>query len=291
MTSTADISQNFLQASNLVHQAVSKFSAQLVCLPECFAFIGENFKQSLAMAEDLSGPIIADYKGLAKKHGVWLSLGGFQKKVQSAADGEAVSATQMLRNTHLIVSPEGEIVSEYAKMHLFDVDVPNGPSLRESAFTQAGEEVVVSQTSFGNLGLSICYDVRFPELYSALRLGGAELILVPALFTVPTGAAHWEVLLRARAIETQCYVLAAAQVGRHNVKRESYGNAMIVDPWGTVIARVAGDSIGLAVAELDLDRLGTIRRSMPCLNHRKPQLSKFTVSATATEEAKAQSNL
>jgi predicted amidohydrolase len=156
MTSTADIGQNFLQASGLVQTAVSKFNAQLVCLPECFAFIGENFKQSLTMAEDLDGNIIKSYRSLAKEHKVWLSLGGFQKRVPPPPE---VSETQLLRNTHLILSPEGEIVSEYAKMHLFDVDIPNGPTLRESAFTQPGEEVVVSETPIGNLGLSIvCFN-------------------------------------------------------------------------------------------------------------------------------------
>lgn len=176
-------------------------------------------------------------------------------------------------NTHLVVSEEGAVLCAYRKGHLFNVDLPGGLRLRESDYTLAGSELHLVRTPAGVLGLSTCYDLRFPALYEALRGAGAEILAVPAAFTVPTGCAHWEVLLRARAIEAQCYVAAAAQVGRHNEKRASWGHAMIIDPWGTILAQCGGgDGATIAVAEVDLDLLDDVRRRMPVFEHRRPDL-------------------
>jgi predicted amidohydrolase len=166
---------------------------------------------------------------------MWLSLGGFQEK--GPDDSHQY-------NTHVLIDDSGEIRSSYRKIHLFDVDVPGNMVYKESRFTTAGDTVVAVDSPFGRLGLTVCYDLRFPELYQCLRFKHqAQVLLVPSAFTKVTGEAHWEILLRARAIETQCYVIAAAQAGKHNEKRESYGDSIIIDPWGTVIARLPGISL------------------------------------------------
>ncbi|KAL9259386.1 Deaminated glutathione amidase, chloroplastic/cytosolic-like protein [Drosera capensis] len=167
------------------------------------------------------------YCSLARDSGIWLSLGGFQEK--------------------------GSDDSQYRKIHLFDVDVPGGMVYKESSFTEAGEDIVALDTPVGRLGLTVCYDLRFPEIYEHLRFHHqAQVLLVPSAFTKITGQAHWEILLRARAIETQCYVIAAAQAGKHNQKRESFGDSLIIDPWGTVVDRL---STGIAVAEIDFSHV------------------------------------
>lgn len=217
--------------------------------------------QSLAIAEPLTGPTIARYSALAKRLGLWLSLGGFQEKGPDPSH---------LFNCHVIIDAGGHIAATYRKIHLFNVDVPGGPVLMESRFTSPGTQLAVCDSPAGRLGLSVCYDLRFPEVYQRLVLDmGAEVLLVPSAFTVATGKAHWEVLLRARAIETQCYVVAAAQAGRHNEKRESYGHSIIVDPWGTVVGKLDDPhATGIAVAEVDLDAMRKVRERMPVAEHR-----------------------
>jgi len=255
MTSTDDTSKNFSTCKRLIGEAKAK-GATFVCLPECFNFLGGSSDASLKIAQSLDGSFISSYKSLAKEMGVWLSLGGFQETSD-------VPGSRKLKNTHVIIDNNGKLVSKYRKIHLFDLDLPGSPPLKESAFTEPGTSLTTCASPFGKLGLSICYDLRFPEMYCALRAAGSELLLIPAAFTKRTGI-HWETLLRARAIENQCYVLAAAQAGRHNVKRETYGDAMIVDPWGTVIARCGCSGIeGVAIAFVDLERLRSIRRHMP----------------------------
>ncbi|KAG0047066.1 Carbon-nitrogen hydrolase [Gryganskiella cystojenkinii] len=175
-----------------------------------------------------------------------------------------------LYNTHVLINDQGSIVESYRKIHLFDVDIKNGPQLIESRNTAAGDKIVSPvQSPVGKIGLSICYDLRFPELSLELRHRGAEILTYPSAFTIKTGEAHWEVLLRSRAIETQSYVVAAAQVGQHSEKRSSYGHAMIVDPWGKVVAQLDGQEEGIAVANVDLVSLARIRVEMPVLNHRR----------------------
>ncbi|KAK4402330.1 Deaminated glutathione amidase, chloroplastic/cytosolic [Sesamum angolense] len=170
----------------------------------------------------------------------------------------------------------------FSYMHLFDVDVPGGAVYKESSFTEPGKDVVAVDSPFGRLGLTVCYDLRFPELYQQLRFHhGAEVLLVPAAFTTVTGAAHWEVLLRARAIETQCYVIAAAQAGKHSEKRESYGDTLIIDPWGTVIGRLPDRlSTGIAVADIEFSLIESVRSKMPISQHRKPVEFWRSVSAS-----------
>eukprot|EP00250_Pteridium_aquilinum_P025290 c30508_g1_i1 orf=69-1037(+) len=261
MTSTNDLHSNFLTCSRLVQEAAST-GVKFLSLPECFSFIGSKEGEALSIAEPLDGPIMQRYQELARKAGMWLSLGGFQEK---CPDGSR------LFNSHVLLDDLGTIQSCYRKIHLFDVDVPGGPVLKESKFTAPGSEVVVASSPVGQLGLTVCYDLRFPELYQWLRFKkDAEVLLVPSAFTKVTGAAHWEILLRARAVETQCYVIAAAQTGKHNEKRESYGDAMIIDPWGTVIGRCTDRlCTGLAVAEVDLDSLSSVRTRMPISEHRR----------------------
>ncbi|KAK6153370.1 hypothetical protein DH2020_013009 [Rehmannia glutinosa] len=228
MTSVNDLSANFTTCSRLVKEAVAA-GAKLLCFPENFSYVGAKPGDSLTIAESLDGPIMKKYCSLAKDSNIWLSLGGFQEKGDDSH----------LRNTHVLIDNSGNIRSTYRKMHLFDVDVPGGAVYKESSFTEAGRDIVTADSPFGRLGLTVCYDLRFPELYQRLRFDhGAEVLLVPAAFTKVTGEAHWEILLRARAIETQCYVIAAAQGGKHSDGRESYGDTLIIDPWETLLGRV-----------------------------------------------------
>eukprot|EP00201_Polytomella_parva_P009042 CAMPEP_0175061092 /NCGR_PEP_ID=MMETSP0052_2-20121109/13395_1 /TAXON_ID=51329 ORGANISM="Polytomella parva, Strain SAG 63-3" /NCGR_SAMPLE_ID=MMETSP0052_2 /ASSEMBLY_ACC=CAM_ASM_000194 /LENGTH=222 /DNA_ID=CAMNT_0016326913 /DNA_START=399 /DNA_END=1067 /DNA_ORIENTATION=- len=203
------------------------------------------------------------YRSLARDHNLWLSLGGFQ---ETGPDPDHVY------NTHVIVDSQGEIRSAYRKIHLFDVDVPNGPSLRESRTTAPGSKLVTCRTTpLGTIGLTVCYDLRFPELYQQLTWEkGAQTLVIPAAFTHVTGKAHWELLLRARAVECQSFVVAAAQAGQHNEKRTSYGRSLVVDPWGEVVAALEDPwETGVAVAEIDLARVGEVRGRMPIQRHRE----------------------
>lgn len=261
MTSTHDVEKNFETCRQLVQQAKER-GARLVSLPENFAFLGEKDGDVLGQKRPLESDLVKRYRALAAEHHLWLSLGGF------AEDGPD---ERHAYNAHLLVDDEGGLRAVYRKLHLFDVDLADGTSLRESNGIAAGDDVVVADSPVGKLGLSICYDLRFAELYLALTKLGAEVLLVPAAFTATTGKAHWETLLRARAIENQAYVAAAAQFGRHNPRRESHGNAMIVDPWGAVIARCS-DGTGVAVADVDLGYIERVRGRVPVLQHRRPEV-------------------
>ena len=217
-----------------------------------------------ASTEALDGPRLEQYRTLARRHGLWLSLGGFH---EAGAPGNRV------HNTHLVIDAAGSTVAEYRKIHLFDVDVPGGATLLESRSTAPGkgEAVVVDareQLGF-TFGLTTCYDVRFPELYVALARRGCDAILVPSAFTIPTGEAHWHLLLRARAVESQSYILAAAQSGAHNEKRRSYGHALAVDPWGTVVGDAGDAAPAMVTVDIDLDKVRSIREKMPIQAHRR----------------------
>jgi predicted amidohydrolase len=196
---------------------------------------------------------------LARELGIFLCLGSIL---------ETVAGDARRYNTSCLVDPSGSIIARYRKIHLFDVALPGQVAVQESATRLAGDEPVVVRTAFATLGCSICYDLRFPELYRRLAADGAEVLLVPSAFTAPTGAAHWEVLCRARAVENQCFLLAANQTGTSPHGHRDYGNSMIVDPWGAVLARL-GDDEGVAVAELDGALLARVRRELPALEHRK----------------------
>lgn len=261
MTSIGNTEQNFTTCKLLAEEAASQ-NCKFVFFPEAFNFLGGSSAESLQIAQTLEGSFMKRYCHLAQSLNIWLSLGGFQERGPDAEHNY---------NCHVIINSEGKIVAEYRKIHLFNVDVPGGPILKESSYTAPGSHLVACDSPIGRLGLSVCYDVRFPELYQRLRFdAGAEILLVPSAFTVATGRAHWEVLLRARAIETQCYVIAAAQAGKHNEKRESYGHSVIIDPWGKIIAELDDKSAtGIAIAEINLSELHSIRERMPIAEHRR----------------------
>jgi predicted amidohydrolase len=263
LCSTHDQPANLARCRELTAQAASE-GAQLVVLPECFSFLGRSEREKLGLAEafDASGApgaVLATLRELAVKHAVWIVGGGTPERVPGD--------TRHAYNTAIVVDPRGALVARYRKIHLFDVDIPGGAVLRESDSTARGQEPLVVDIAGAPVGVTICYDVRFPELYRRLvKDMGAEVLLVPAAFTAHTGAAHWHLLLRARAIEDQAWVVAAAQWGRHNEKRETYGHSLIVDPWGTVVAeRAEGD--GVVVAEIDGAAVAKRRTQMPCLSH------------------------
>jgi len=264
LTAGEDLAANLAVCASLAQEAASR-GAQVLVLPECFAFLGRNEKAKLAVAEVIDeanpGPILGELGRIARAHHLWVIAGGMPERKPDEP------APAKVYNTCVVLDDTGALVAAYRKVHLFDVDIPGGAQLRESDSTHAGRDLHVVPTPFAKIGLSICYDLRFPELYRRLVDDGAELIVVPSAFTAHTGAAHWHVLLRARAIENQCWVVAAAQTGRHNEKRESYGHSLIIDPWGAIVAEQAS-GVGLAVAEIDLDTLDRTRRQMPCLTHR-----------------------
>jgi deaminated glutathione amidase len=260
MTSLPDLEHNLSQAEDLIQLAVNR-GAELVGLPENFSFLGDEeakVQQAQAIAEASQKFLIT----MARRYHITLLGGGFP--VPALGD-----TTGKMFNTALLIGPEGEELVRYRKMHLFDVNLPDGNTYQESQTVVAGSEPppVFYSEQLGNLGLSVCYDVRFPELYRYLANEGANVLFVPAAFTAFTGKDHWQVLLQARAIENTCYVIAPAQVGKHNPRRQSHGHAMIVDPWGTILSD-AGDQPGLAIAEINPSRLDQVRRQMPSLQHR-----------------------
>jgi predicted amidohydrolase len=257
LTSTADRAENLRNALALVDEAAGR-GARFVALPENVDFMGPE-REKLAHAEPLDGPTFTAFARKAAERGIWLLAGTI---------GERTDLPGKLHNTSVLYGPDGRRLAVYRKIHLFDVDIPDGARYRESDLVAPGTEPVLADAGFARLGLSVCYDLRFPELYRALSAAGAEVLTVPAAFTLHTGKDHWEVLLRARAVENTSWVVAPAQVGRHSERRVTYGNAMIVDPWGTVVAR-ASDGPGLALAELRADVLERVRREIPSLRHRR----------------------
>lgn len=261
MTSTDHVEKN-LQTCALLAEDAKARGTTLLCLPENFAYLPAQSEENLKIAEPLDGPLLKQYRNLAKKHQLWLSLGGFQ---------ETSPKPSSIFNTHVVVDPAGEIKAAYRKIHLFSLDIPKQPTFDESLTVTPGSQMVLAPSPLGSLGLSICYDLRFGELYQKLTQAGAQVLLVPAAFTDTTGKDHWEVLLRARAIENQCYVVAAAQTGTHHPARRTHGHGMIVDPWGTPIAQCS-QGTQIACAEIDLSYLNRIRSQMPVLKHRRPEI-------------------
>jgi len=255
MSSGADRARNLARAAELAGDAARR-GARLVVLPEVFAWRGPRGEES-AIAEPVPGPTTDVLAGLARSLGTWLCAGSLLER----AAGEPRAY-----NTSCLFDPHGALVARYRKIHLFDVDLPGRVTVRESDTRAAGGDVVAVPTELGTLGLSVCYDLRFPELYRRLVRAGAEVLLVPSAFTFPTGAAHWEVLCRARAIENQCYLIAPDQTGTSPHGFADWGDSLIVDPWGRVVGR-AGDGDGVTVAEIDLGYLGRVRRELPSLRH------------------------
>lgn len=251
---------NLAEAARLIAEAAGQ-GAQLVLLPECFAAFGNRSLSAIAQAElSPERPIRRFLAEQAKRHGIWL-VGGSIPLPRTDA-GKAMACC-------LVVDDQGSEVARYDKLHLFDVQVAdNQGSYQESRDYGYGDRVVCVDSPVGRLGLTICYDLRFPELYQALRLDGADLLLVPSAFTAVTGAAHWEVLLRARAIETQCYLLAANQGGRHASGRETFGHSCLIDPWGKVLASQA-QGAGVVSGQIDHQFLHQVRAKMPIVAHRR----------------------
>jgi deaminated glutathione amidase len=260
MTSTAEVDRNLATAERLIAEAAAR-GAGFVALPENFAFL-RSTGDPAPQAQTLDGPWVRRMADAARRHAVTLLLGSVPEK---SADPAKV------HNTSVLLGSDGAILAVYRKIHLFDIDLPGLEHLKESREVAAGQDVVVARTPFGALGMTICYDVRFPELYRALTRRGARVLAVPSAFTERTGKDHWEVLLRARAIENLAYVVAPAQVGVHGKGRASHGHALIVDPWGTVVAQVA-DGEGMALAELDFERQDRLRRELPALGHVRPPI-------------------
>ena len=276
MQSTQSKEENRDQALNLIERAKSR-GAKVLFLPECFDFVAQSREIVASAAEPLDGKTIAFYRSVASDKNVWLSLGGFHER---PVDFDADSR---IYNTHVMINNKGDICGLYRKTHLFDVDIKGGVRLKETDHTRPGCTIGPPiKTPAGHVGLAICYDLRFPELSQALVLQGADILTFPSAFTVPTGMAHWHALLRSRAIENQCYVIAAAQVGKHNDKRSSYGHALIADPWGCVVAECSNQP-GFALAEIDLEYMARVRREMPVQEHRRSDLYGTLTVPTALE--------
>ncbi len=267
LASDEHVDDNVARAERGVREAAER-GARLITLPEKWNAIGE-LEVLRAAAEPIDGPTITRVRAWAREHDAWILSGSSVVQVP----GE-----DKLRNLSVLVDPAGEIHATYAKMHMFDVDVA-GVAYRESDAERPGDELVVADVDDIPVGLTVCYDLRFPELYRILALRGARIITVPAAFTLMTGRDHWEVLLRARAIENQCFVVAPDIIGDHGAGKVSYGHSMIVDPWGTVIAR-AGDAECVIVADLDLAAVDRVRASIPSLANRRGEAYDWTLPAT-----------
>ena len=264
MCATPDVAANLRAVAQLIAQACDQ-GAQVVMLPEAFAFLGpEKAKRDLleilpTHADGSGGPILERCRQLAQANQCDLVLGGFH---------EDFGDPEKCFNTCIHLNASGQIQARYRKIHMFDVSLADGTQLRESARTAAGDQLVTTQTGFGKLGLSICYDVRFPYLYQGLVDQGAVALAVPSAFTATTGPAHWHVLLRARAIECQCYVIAPAQHGHNWGKRHSYGHTLIIDPWGEILAECENGD-GVAIADIDPAEVERVRAELPSLRHRR----------------------
>ena len=262
-------------------------------IQSCSQSDDEQQSEDNNIINEVEGPIesiVAELRFIAQQSKLWISGGGVHTAATSSTAGDATSLSKIY-NTHVIIDEKGQITSFYHKIHLFDVSIPGKVNLKESNTTAPGKKLVVCDSPIGKLALTICYDMRFPEMYVELvQRGGAKVILIPSAFTVPTGIAHWHALLRARAIESQCYVIAAAQVGRHNEKRKSYGHSLAYDPWGELLADAGGyendsqdgggDELSpvnvpsIVTCEIDLDLVQSVRERMPIEQHRES--SNFT---------------
>jgi len=259
MASSPNVSANLIEAGRLIEKAVSQ-GAALIVLPENFAIMGQSETDKLAVAEtDGSGPIQDFLAKTAERLKVWLVGGTMPIRAENGK----------VRAACLVYNDKGERAGRYDKIHLFDVNVPGtDEQYHESKTIDAGDEALVLDTPFGRLGLSICYDLRFPELFRQMADSGMDILAVPSAFTAQTGAAHWEILVRARSVENLCYTIAANQGGFHVNGRETFGHSMIVDPWGQVLGSLP-QGAGVVTAEFNRDRLQKVRAAFPALTHRK----------------------
>lgn len=257
MNSQSDKVHNLSRAEELIDQAVER-GAQVVALPEYFSYLGPK-EHHEEHAEHIPGPTTEMLSSKARQHRIYLLGGSILERSDNVG---------RYYNTSVLFDPDGRTLARYRKIHLFDIDVSGGVSANESATILPGDQVVTSELEGHGVGLTICYDLRFPELYRHLALEGAEVVFVPAAFTMFTGKDHWHSLLRARAIENQCYVIAPAQIGPHEPNAVCYGHSLVVDPWGTVIAECPNQE-GLIVTDLDFEALRAIRAQLPSLANRR----------------------
>ncbi|ANM31506.1 hypothetical protein ABI59_20950 [Acidobacteria bacterium Mor1] len=260
LQSTADIERNVKAAERLVRKAAAA-GADLVALPENFAYLRPEGKP-LAFRDELGGPLYRRMSELAAECGCWFLAGSFP---------ERIPRSRKVYNTSVLFDPKGREASVYRKLHLFDIAISGGTTFKESATVKPGPEPVVASTPLGKLGLSICYDLRFPEMYRYLAGRGARVLFVPAAFTAYTGKAHWLALLRARAIENLCWVVAPAQDGHHGEGRESFGHTVVFDPWGET-AGLKRHGAGIVSCTIDLGAVERVRRGLPALRHRRRDL-------------------
>lgn len=263
MKSGQDKETNLKQAKSLIKKAVKK-SANFIALPEVFNFRG-NLKEAPKHAEVIPGYSTNFISTLAKKHNVWILIGSMMEKTGRRASGSSPSKPF---NTSVLINPQGKVIAKYRKMHLFDIKL-KGKEILESNRNQAGTKPALAKINNTKLGLSICYDLRFPELYRKYSEAGAEIICIPSSFTKLTGEAHWHTLIKARAIENLSYIIAPNQTGTGSGGIKTYGHSLIIDPWGKILAEASADKEEVIYAEIDLDYLRKIRKNLPALEHRK----------------------
>ncbi|BAV64479.1 carbon-nitrogen hydrolase family protein [Sphingobium cloacae] len=260
MTSGVDPSANAAAITEMARHARSE-GADMLFTPEMAGYLDRDRKRAAeTLRTEADDPVLAAIRETAAKQGLWVHVGSLAFK-DERADGRWA-------NRSFVIDDRGEIRARYDKIHLFDVDLATGESWRESAVYGPGEQAVAVDTPWARMGLSVCYDMRFPDLYRALTNAGATVLLMPAAFTVPTGQAHWHILLRARAIEAGCFVIAPAQTGRHADGRDTYGHSLVVDPWGDVLLDM-GEEIGLALADIDIARIEEVRGRVPAIANRR----------------------
>ena len=262
-TAGPDPEPNLRQVSELIRQARGG-GADLIMIPEVSNFIESGRRRRDKARPEADDPFLAGMRELARETGAWILVGSLV--IDPAGEPGAETGEERLANRSFLIDAQGGIVARYDKIHMFDIDLPGGESYRESNAYRPGGRTVVAETPWGRLGMTVCYDVRFPHLYRALAQAGADFLAVPSVFTVPTGRAHWHVLLRARAIENGCFVFAPAQWGEHAGGRRSYGHSLIADPWGEVLAD-GGEGTGIITAQIDPERIAKARGMVPSLQH------------------------
>ena len=252
-----EMAENIAVVSDLVRRARDG-GADFITTPEAVLMIERGRKNIMAKSADEAHHAgLAAFQELARETGAWLLAGSLA----------VTTDDERLANRSILLNPAGEAVARYDKIHMFDIDLPNGESYRESRVYRPGEDMVLAELPWGTLGMTVCYDMRFPHLYRDLAKAGADFLTVPSAFTRPTGQAHWHVLLRARAIETGCFVIAAAQCGTHVGERKTYGHSLVVGPWGEVLSDAGPDEVGVTFAEIDSDQVAEARSRIPSLQH------------------------
>jgi predicted amidohydrolase len=261
-TAGPDPEPNIAVVSDLIRRARDA-GADFITTPEASNFIESGQKRREKARREADDPFLAAMRDLAHETGAWILVGSLV--IDPTGESDAGDETR-LANRSFLIDAQGGVVAKYDKIHLFDIDLPNGESIRESNAYRPGKDAVIAETPWGKLGMTVCYDVRFPHLYRMLAQAGADFLSVPSVFTVPTGKAHWEVLLRSRAIENGAFLFAPAQTGEHTAGRKSYGHSLIVDPWGEVLAE-GGEGVGIITARIDPGRIAKVRGGLPSLRH------------------------